>query len=387
MLNLHARVIPIQSAPQEQSQLFRVTTNTSLPIGLRQSHALLVREGEITPGFGGYLFDHDRPPSVVPSMEATIVRVPSELDYLSDNDVISLRKDSSGLRVLWRDASPHNSVLLTERCNNYCLMCSQPPKEVDDGWLIEEAQRLIPLIPKSAGEIGFTGGEPTLYGERLIALLTRTKNYLPTTAVHVLSNGRRFSDNEFSRQWASINHPDLMVGIPIYSDDSATHDYVVQARGAFDETVRGILNLKRLQQRVELRIVIHKQTIGRLPQLAEWICRNLLFIDHVALMGLEMMGFARANLSELWVDPYDYKDTLSEAVRTLRAYGIPTSIYNHQLCTVNSDIWPAYRKSISDWKNEYLDACAECVKKHECGGFFSSSKLHRYSDHIQPFLT
>lgn len=387
MLNLHARVIPIQTAPQDRSQLFRVSTNTNLPSGFRQSHALLVRKGEITPGFGGYLFEKEIPPSVVLPIGATVVHVPSQLDYLSDNDVVSLRRDSSGIRVIWRDASPHNSVLLTERCNNYCLMCSQPPKDVDDDWLIEEAERLIPLIPRSAPEIGFTGGEPTLYGDRLITLLTRAKNYLPDTAVHVLSNGRRFSDPSFAAQWASIKHPDLMVGIPIYSDDPTTHDYVVQAHGAFDETVRGVLNLKRLQQRVELRVVIHKQTVARLAQLAEWICRNLLFVDHVALMGLEMMGFARANISDLWVDPYDYKDTLSEAVNTLQTYGIPTSVYNHQLCTVNPDVMPAYRKSISDWKNEYLEACTQCVRMNECGGFFTSSKLHRYSDHIQPFLT
>lgn len=386
MLNLHARVVPIQVAPRDRSQLFRVSTNARLPIGLRESHALLARGGETAPGFGAYLFAHEVPYSAAITTRAPIIRVPPQLDYLSDNDVVSLRNDDD-LRVIWRDASPHNSILLTERCNNYCLMCSQPPKNANDDWLIEEAERLIPLIPKSAPEIGFTGGEPTLYGERLISLLLRTKNYLPSTAVHLLSNGRRFSDNEFSAQWASIKHPDLMVGIPLYSDDPATHDYVVQARGAFDETVSGILNLKRLQQRVELRVVIHKQTLPRLPQLAEWICRNLLFVDHVALMGLEMMGFARANLSELWADPYDYKDILSETVSILNAYHVPTSVYNHQLCTVNPDILPAYRKSISDWKNEYLDVCDRCTKKHQCGGFFTSSKLHRHSDHIHPFLT
>jgi His-Xaa-Ser system radical SAM maturase HxsC len=265
-------------------------------------------------------------------------------------------------------------------------MCSQPPKNVNDSWLIKEAEYLIPLIPKTAPEIGFTGGEPTLYGERFIRLLTLTKNYLPKTAVHVLSNGRRFADMQYAKDWSSIRHHDLMVGIPIYSDDPSTHDYVVQARGAFDEAVKGVLNLKRLSQRVEVRVVIHKQTIGRLPQLAEWICRNLLFVDHVALMGLEMIGFARANIDKLWIDPYDYKDVLSEAVRTLHAYGIPTSVYNHQLCVVNADIQPFYRKSISDWKNEYVDECRGCVRLSQCGGFFTSSKLYRYSDHIRPFL-
>ena len=91
------------------------------------------------------------------------------------------------------------------------------------------------------------------------------------------------------------DHPNCLLGIPIYSDDPVRHDYVVQSKGAFDQTVRGILNLKYFNQRVEIRIVIQKQTIERLVKTCEFICRNLLFVDHVALMGLEMMGFTRAN--------------------------------------------------------------------------------------------
>ena len=169
---------------------------------------------------------------------------------------------------------------------------------------------------------------------------------MPYTSLHILSNGRKFSDPVFSQKYAEISHPNMMVGIPVYSDDPARHDYVVQAKGAFDETIRGILNLKKLGQRVELRVVIHKQTYERLPYLAEFIARNLLFVDHVALMGLEMMGFTRANLDSLWIDPITYKDYLSDAVNILRSYGISVSVYNHQLCLVNKDIEPAYVKSI-----------------------------------------
>ena len=31
----------------------------------------------------------------------------------------------------------------------------------------------------------------------------------------------------------------MMVGIPIYGAEPARHDYVVQAEGAFNETIRG----------------------------------------------------------------------------------------------------------------------------------------------------
>jgi hypothetical protein len=42
------------------------------------------------------------------------------------------------------------------------------------------------------------------------------------------------------------------------------------------------------------------------PQLRDtcaWLARNLPFVDHVALMGLENTGFALANQDLLWIDP------------------------------------------------------------------------------------
>jgi hypothetical protein len=45
----------------------------------------------------------------------------------------------------------------------------------------------------------------------------------------------------------------------------------------------------------------------------------------------------------------------------------------------------AYRKSISDWKNEYLDVCKGCTKMDECGGFFTSQIKYKVSNFISPF--
>jgi len=314
-----------------------------------------------------------------------IYLVGGDYDYLSDGDVVRLNPNTDYISSLYRRASNHNTILLTERCNNYCLMCSQPPKDVDDNWLIEEAFQLINLLPTTTHSLGFSGGEPTLYGTRFIELMRHAKNYLPTTSLDVLSNGRSFKDEAFAQALGRVEHPDLMIGIPIYSDDPVRHDYVVQAKGAFDETIQGILNLKRFGQKVEIRIVIHKETLPRLVETCEFIVRNLLFVDHVALMGLEITGFTRANLDLLWVDAYEYREVLSEAVSVLVSYGVNASVYNHQLCTINSDVFPIYRKSISDWKNEYIGKCELCRRKTDCGGFFSSAVQYRYSDHITPF--
>lgn len=359
-----------------------LSTNADIPHSLRAQKAFLVLDSARIPdGFRQYLAFVNPPADFPPNVPWTVIG--PEFDYLGDRDVIAL--GNGRLRSLFRASSRHNSILLTEQCNNYCLMCSQPPKQVDDHWLLDEAIEAIRFIPKDTLSLGITGGEPTLFGDGFLGLLRHAKNWLPHTALHVLSNGRLFADEAFSCKYAAVDHPDLMVGIPVYSDDAARHDYVVQAKGAFDETIRGILNLKRFGQKVEIRVVIHKQTYEGLPRLAEFIARNLLFVDQVALMGLEMTGFTRANLDALWIDPVQYREELSKAVRILDTYGIRSFVYNHPLCLVNRDIEPRYVKSISDWKNEYAPECATCTRKNECGGFFSSGIKYGYSTSITPF--
>ena len=382
MLKLHGN-LPVLNSQTKGSYLITVTTNANLPAVLKKNRALLMQPNQDPKGYKAILTRSEEAQSF--DADSDVFYVSDDYDYLNEGDIIRLDPSSGSMRSLYRKNSPHNTILLTEQCDHYCLMCSQPPKDVDDSWLLQEAFELISLIPTDTEGLGFSGGEPTLYRDRLIDLLHHTKRSLPNTAIDILSNGRAFKDLEFAKKYAAVEHPDMLIGIPIYSDDPVRHDYVVQSRGAFDDTVKGILNLKAVNQKVEIRIVIHKQTIDRLFKTCEFIARNLLFVDHVALMGLEITGFTRPNLDLLWIDPYEYKDILSEAVAVLNGYGMNTSVYNHQLCTVNPDVLGNYRKSISDWKNEYLDECMSCKKMGDCGGFFSSSKMYKHSKYIKAF--
>lgn len=305
----------------------------------------------------------------------------TELSHLSVGDFISIYPKSGRVRILFRKESHNNNFLVTEVCDNYCLMCSQPPRNVSDERLLDEIAAIVPRLPKDLHEIGFTGGEPTLRGDKFFNILRLLREELPATAVHVLSNGRAFSRPDLAQAWAQIQHPDLMVGIPIYSDQSDIHDYVVQADGAFDETVRGVLNLKALKQAVELRIVLHRHTIGRLEQFAYFVARNLAAVDHVALMGLELMGFAIAHQEDLWIDPRDHAEAIARAVQTLDWAGLRVSIYNLPLCVLSPEARPFAVRSISDWKREYWQACSECSLRDQCGGAFFSSRKR-----LEPYI-
>ena len=79
--------------------------------------------------------------------------------------------------------------------------------------------------------------------------------------------------------------------------------------------------------------------------MAEFIAENLPFVAHVALMGLEMTGFTKANSAALWIDPFDYQEQLATAVERLELAGIHTSLYNHPLCLLPEGLWPFARHS------------------------------------------
>ncbi|MBK8217589.1 MAG: His-Xaa-Ser system radical SAM maturase HxsC [Myxococcales bacterium] len=360
----------------------RLTDDPDLAPEARGAHVLLVRgDTALAAGFRAY-FRTDGDATAIAMRNAYMLG--EELHHVRTGDVVRVDPARRSVNVLYRRSSPTNSILVTERCDNYCLMCSQPPKPQDDSYLVDEAFRWVHLVDPDTAELGITGGEPGLLGERLPQLVSHIERCLPRTALHVLSNGRRFADPALARALAAAGHHDLMVGIPLYSDLPEEHDYVVQARGAYSETLRGILALKAAGVRVEIRTVMHAQTFARLPELATFIVRNLLFVDHVALMGLELMGFARSNLAELWIDPVEYQEQLAAAVEILDRAGMAVSVYNTPLCLLPEGLHRFARQSISDWKNAYTDECEGCTERGSCAGFFTSSTL-RKSAHIRPF--
>ncbi|MCA1474302.1 His-Xaa-Ser system radical SAM maturase HxsC [Bradyrhizobium sp. NBAIM08] len=308
------------------------------------------------------------------TFKGRLLAVSPKYDYLADGDVIGVDHASRKFRTLYRRNSAHNSFLVTERCNNYCLMCSQPPKDVDDRWILDEIKESLPLVDPATHALTFTGGETLSDWESFIAVLKECRDKLPATALQVLTNGRAFANSQVVDAWREISHPNLMAAIPVYASVDHIHDHVVQAKGAFDETILGILKLKDRCQRVEIRIVLHALTVPMISETCRWIARNLPFVDHVALMGLENTGFAIANDGLLWVDPMDYRDSLAEGVDCLNAAGVKVSVYNLPRCVLRRSVWPHAVQSISDWKNGYVEQCNLCTEKPRCSGFFTSGR-------------
>ena len=304
------------------------------------------------------------------------------LDEINDGDIVLLEPEKGSLTVLYATKSRHNAMLITERCNCSCVMCPQPPRR-DERPLTATNRRLIQLMAPGPEVLALTGGEPTLVWNDLLSLVTECATKLPETRLALLTNGRVFRNVRLVEQLVSVGHRNLLLAVPLYSDIDSIHDTIVGAEGAFGDTVRGLHNLAAYRVPVELRTVLLRENYQRLPQFVEFIYRNLPFVDHTAIMGLEPTGLAEANLNRVWVDPYDAKEQLLAACTYLHRRLIPNALYNLQLCVVPSELWAVARRSISDWKNVYLPECEGCDVKHQCGGFFRSGIDH-HSAHIAP---
>lgn len=306
------------------------------------------------------------------------------LDHLGPGDLVLVDGKSGRIRTLYRKASPHNALFVTERCNSNCLMCSQPPKAKADG-LLDVCLRMIELLRDDPPvRLGITGGEPTLLGEGFLHLLAALKLQLPTTTVTALSNGRGLADPRLADAIATIGHPALRFTVPLHADVPDIHDHIAQARGAFADTVAGFYNLAARGIEAEVRIVLHAQSIPRLESLAEWIWRRLPFVQQVAFMGLENMGYVKKNSDLLWVDPIDYAKTLRAAVEHLHRRGLGVSIYNLPFCVLPRQIWGFARQSISDHKKILVAECRTCDVTEHCSGLFLSA-VERHSRAILPF--
>lgn len=271
--------------------------------------------------------------------------------------------------------SNDNSLFVTSQCNNKCLMCAQPPKQTDDiEFYFQRNLSLLRAAPIELSDIGITGGEPTLLGDKLFDLISHIRQYLPDTLIHILTNGRFFADMGYTQSFVGIGTDKLLLGVPLHSDFLHDHDLISQTCGSYNETIKGLYNMARYGLDVELRIVINKINYTRLPKMATFIYKNLPFVKYVSLMGLEDTGYSIKNHDLIWIDPADYQDELEEAVVGLAEWGMNVSIFNLPHCLLKKTLYDFARKSISDWKVKYITCCNVCTMKNECCGLFNTSK-------------
>jgi His-Xaa-Ser system radical SAM maturase HxsC len=284
-----------------------------------------------------------------------------------DGDVVLVDPVRGTVERLIRADSFHNTLLVTERCDQLCVMCSQPPKKthVDRFGLLEEACLLAP----EGALIGVSGGEPTLYKQTLLTMLERVLQRRPDLAFHVLSNGQHFEADDVIRLSAPAMRR-VSWGVPLYAAEPDLHDRIVGKLGAFARLEAGLAHLAMAGGRVELRTVVLADNVDALPALASFVAARLRFVEAWSIMQLEHIGFAKGRWATLFIDHRNRFEPIADALDRALLHGVRAQLFNFPRCTVPR----AYRHlaiaSISDWKRKYAPACQSCSEQSLCSGFF-----------------
>lgn len=284
-----------------------------------------------------------------------------------DGDVLFIDPGAGSATRIIRAASPHNSLLVTERCDQLCVMCSQPPKKthVDRFRMFREA---CVLAPQEA-VIGISGGEPTLYKDELLQLVEHVLGVRPDLRFHILSNGQHFEVSDVERLRQPF-YGNVSWGIPLYSAIPADHDEIVGKAGAFDRLEQSLHVLLLARSTVELRTVVMLSTVNGLDALSRHIAARLSFIATWSIMQLENTGFAKNRWGLLYFDHASDFTPLANALNVAQVHGIQARLFNFPLCTVPSNYRHLAPASISDWKRKYAPACQSCRAIDRCSGFF-----------------
>lgn len=302
---------------------------------------------------------------------------------LHSGDIVKVFPNGSIVR-LWDTKSSQNCIFVTNRCNFHCLMCPQPPCE-DNPEQHNENLRLLNLLNCRVEMIGITGGEPTLFPDRLIEYFDIINHKFPSSRVEILTNGSQLSDFGMAKQLALAAPLNLCYCVSIHGDTGSLSESIMRKKGGWDKALQGIVNLARLQQQIEIRVVVTKNNAPYLEDISMFLYRNFPFVYHIAFMGQEITGEALRNYSKIWVEPLGYAARLDRAVRYLAAMNMSVSIYNIPHCLLLKTSWKFAARSISDWKQSYITKCNGCKLKSACCGFFTTSGTY-YPQGVQPFL-
>ncbi|WP_129794050.1 His-Xaa-Ser system radical SAM maturase HxsC [Sphingosinicella sp. CPCC 101087] len=284
-----------------------------------------------------------------------------------DGDVVLVDPGAESAHRLLRAGSRHNTLMVTERCDQLCIMCSQPPKKThQDRFAYFERACLLAAHGET---IGLSGGEPTLYKERLLAFLEYVIERRPDLSFHVLTNGQHFEEAEIDRL-ADRRFRNVVWGIPLYAAEPSLHDQIVAKSGAFLRLERSLRHLIMAGARVELRTVVLQPNWTALDALACHVTTYLRFVEQWSIMQLENIGFARGRWSALYVDPSAEFGPLAQAIDRALLFGVRPALFNFPRCSVPQP----YRKfaiaSISDWKQKFAPDCCSCAERSDCSGFF-----------------
>ena len=274
-------------------------------------------------------------------------------------------------------------IPLWNKCDNRCVMCtngadfaSQPSVLYGLKAQIGKFERCLQgeggvylKNPDKTDFISLTGGEPTLHPD-FFKLLVYFRKRLPSAAITLLTNGRRFADLRFARRFAKAARPPFTVAVALHSSSEKVHDRVAGVPGAFRQTMAGLDNLFACgAARIEVRIVLHRLNLGGFACLLSAIRERFPFPDRlgVAVIHYEIEGMSAENHDRVSLRLSESAAAINSALPLISGYK-DIRFYHFPLCLIRKELRSRCWITLPEEDRIYSGKCADCGLRGRCLG-------------------
>ena len=273
------------------------------------------------------------------------------------------------------------------QCNNNCLICVVNAfKNRHKNMTTQQVLQLFEKIKeeKHLQEVEFSGGEPTVRDDFLYLLKWVSSKY-PYLSFSLLTNGRKFYNPVFSREFSKYNIRHVITALHHFKEEK--HDELTQAKRSFKETCTGIKNLSELGINLTLKIIVTKLNYRAMPQIVEFIAKNFPNVKNISINGLDIRERAKQYKDKVIISFTDYVYYLQKAIDTANKYNINMVLYSVPLCVLDKkyqiyagpqpDLISLYKSPSNEIKNKteehgYMPECKKCKLNKECYGTWFS---------------
>lgn len=179
-------------------------------------------------------------------------------------------------------------------CNNNCRFCVQAHNKKYGNRTTEEIKEsLREALKKGATGVVFTGGEFTIRKDAF-ELVNYAKE-LGFEVIQLQSNGRMFSNMNFVKKMIACGANEF--GPSLHGYKAEIHDYLTRSEGAWKQTVQGIINIKKMNQKVIINSVVVKPNYRYTPHFAK-LCVKLK-VDQFQFAFVHAQGNAWNNYEQM----------------------------------------------------------------------------------------
>jgi MoaA/NifB/PqqE/SkfB family radical SAM enzyme len=202
-------------------------------------------------------------------------------------------------------------------CNNNCLFCAQAHKKNLMDRTTEELKiDLLNSLGNNCTEVIFTGGEPTIRKD-IFELVSFAKN-IGYELIQVQTNGRMLAYEQFLDKLIKSGVTEFSPAL--HGHNSYVHDMQTMSKGSFDQTVKGIKNLKKYDQYIISNSVVTKFNYKFLPKIVEFLLN--LNVDQFQLAFVHPVGNAMKNFDSVVPKKSDVQPFMREALEVAKEHGV-----------------------------------------------------------------